>query len=121
LTDKDVSGDDSARKKLRTTLSDDERSTLTRILNKVKSPCGVQCAVCHDMEGGITPDGERIKDYAVLTATHGSGASNYDPEYAEYKRRGLDGDKTITPVKWKGNEENPFGLERKYDKNVGNE
>ena len=74
------------------------------------------------MEGGITPDGERIKDYAVLTSTHGSGASNFDPIFAEYKRTGKDYDKKTckinTNVKWRDNEENPFGLEKKYDDNV---
>ena len=110
LTDDDVSLDKKKRKELRTKLTDDERRTLNGILNKVKSPCGVECAVCHDMEGGIKPDGERELNYAVLTATHGSGASNFDPKYAEAKRRGED-DK----VKWKDNDENPYGRETKYD------
>ena len=71
------------------------------------------CVVCHDMEGGITPEGKRVKEYSVLTATHGSTAGNFDPEYAHLKRTGQD-----KKAKWQGNDENPLGIEKKYDKNV---
>ena len=122
LTTEDVSLDEKARKILKSKLNPEQLKERTSLLNKIKSPCGVECAVCHDMEGGITPDGERIKDYAVLTSTHGSGASNFDPAFAEYKRTGKDYDKktkTIkTDIKWHDSEENPFGKETKYDANV---
>lgn len=116
LTTKDVSSDNTERKRLRAELNDDDRMTLMSILNKVKSPCGVECAVCHDMEGGIKPDGERELNYAVLTATHGSGAGNYDPIYAFLKRQGKDAEAV-----YKGDETNKYGLEKKYDKNVKND
>ena len=58
------------------------------------------------------------KDYAVLTSTHGSGASNFDPKYAEYRRTGADRDKSKEVVKWNNDSDNPFGLETKYDANV---
>lgn len=118
LTTEDVSLDEKARKILKSKLTPEQLRERTSLLNKVKSPCGVECAVCHDMEGGITPDGERIKDYAVLTSTHGSGASNFDPKYAEYKRTGGDRDKSKEEVKWNNDSDNPFGLETKYDDNV---
>ena len=68
------------------------------------------------MEGGIKPDGERELNYAVLTATHGSGAGNYDPIYAFLKRQGKDAEAV-----YKGDETNKYGLEKKYDKNVKND
>jgi hypothetical protein len=71
LTAKDVSVDDTERKRLRRQLSVEQKEQLKRILNKIKSPCGIECAVCHDMEGGITPDGERVTEYFVLTTTEG--------------------------------------------------
>lgn len=112
ITDKDVSINDTERKFLRTTLSIEQNTQLKRILNKIKSPCGVECAVCHDMEGGITPEGERIKEYFVLTATHGATAGNFDPNYAQLMRTGQD-----NIAKWKNSDENPRGLETKYDDN----
>ena len=117
LIDEDVSLDAKARKALRTMLSPDQLKTLKSILNKVKSPCGVECAVCHDMEGGLTPEGKRELEYAVLTSTHGSGASNFDPKYAEYKRSGDDKDNKKPRVNWNGNSDNPYGRETKYDVN----
>lgn len=110
LTTLDVSVDENERKRLRKMLTAEQKNVLKSILNKVKSPCGVECAVCHDMEGGMTPEGERILNYSVLTATHGSTAGNFDPKYAEQKRNGND----VGQV-WKGNESNPFGRETKYD------
>ena len=109
----DVSLDDSLRMDLRKRLNKEQKAQLKSILNKVKSPCGVECAVCHDMEGGITPDGKRIKNYAVLTATHGSTKGNYDPIYAFLKRTGRD-----VEAIHNNNKDNPLGIERKYDKNV---
>ena len=62
---------------------------LKKELNKVKSPCGVECAVCHDRQGGIDKDsGKLVKDYAVLTAIHGATKKNYNPTYARLKRMG---------------------------------
>lgn len=118
LCNDDVSNDSKLRAYLRKQLTNEQEKNLKRILNKVKSPCGIECAVCHDMEGGITPEGERIKDYAVLTSTHGSGASNFDPKYAEYRRTGADRDKSKEVVKWNNDSDNPYGLETKYDANV---
>lgn len=118
LCNDDVSNDSKLRAYLRKQLTNEQEKNLKRILNKVKSPCGIECAVCHDMEGGITPKGERIKDYAVLTSTHGSGASNFDPKYAEYRRTGADRDKSKEVVKWNNDSDNPYGLETKYDDNV---
>jgi hypothetical protein len=112
LTAKDVSVDDTERKRLRRQLSVEQKEQLKRILNKIKSPCGIECAVCHDMEGGITPDGERVTEYFVLTATHGATAGNFDPRYAQMMRTGQD-----SKAKWKNSDENPKGLETKYDKN----
>ena len=112
----DVSLDKNARKALRASLTPEEAKMLRSVLNKVKSPCGVECAVCHDMEGGLKPDGGRELEYAVLTSTHGSGASKFDPKYAEYKRSGDDKKKDKPQVKWKGDNENPLGKETKYDK-----
>ena len=118
LCNDDVSNDSKLRAYLRKQLTNEQEKNLKRILNKVKSPCGIECAVCHDMEGGITPEGKRIKDYAVLTSTHGSGASNFDPKYAEYRRTGADRDKSKEVVKWNNDSDNPYGLETKYDANV---
>ena len=84
-------------------LRDDEAKT-------VKSPCGTKCAVCHDMEGGILPDGTRTFEYNVLTATHGALASNYNPEYSNRKRMGDD-----TAIYSK---DNPKGHFRKYSTNA---
>ena len=112
LTNEDVSLNDTLRKRLRQQLSVDDEKRLNSILNKVKSPCGVECAVCHDMEGGITPDGQRVTEYSVLTATHGSTAGNFDPIYAHLMRTGQD-----NKAKWHGDDKNPRGLETKYDKN----
>lgn len=106
-------------KVVRERLTEEQKKKLDSILRKVYSPCGRECAVCHDMQGGVTPDGQIVKDYVVLTATHGAGAGNYDAAYANAKRGGNDN------VKWKGREDNPFGIEKKYHKqnsaNISNE
>ena len=66
-------------------------AALKKELNKIKSPCGTVCAVCHDRKGGIDKEsGQRIKDYAVLTGIHGSTGSKYNPLYARLKRSGED-------------------------------
>lgn len=76
---------------------------LTQQLNKIKSPCGVTCAVCHDRKGGIVKGtNEHVKDYAILTAIHGSTMGNFNPEYAREKRMG---NHTIRYSK-----DNPYGL-----------
>jgi hypothetical protein len=72
-------------------LKDKELKELNSILNKIKSPCGIQCSVCHDISGGVTKDGKKnIKKYAILAATHGATAGNYNAEYATAKRNGED-------------------------------
>jgi hypothetical protein len=108
ITDEDVTLDTAKRRALKKELSPEVRKKLDRVLNKIKSPCGVECAVCHDMEGGITPDGERITNYAVLTAVHGSGAGNYNPGYALAMRMGRDRE-----AQW--SEENPRGHQTSFD------
>lgn len=76
---------------LRQILTQEQQKELKSILNKVKSPCGIKCSVCHDLSGGVTHDGKRgIKNYAILAATHGANASNYNPDYAAAKRNGDD-------------------------------
>lgn len=112
ITDEDTSVNDSKRISIRKTLSPDVKKNLNSLLNKIKSPCSRECSVCHDMEGGLTPNGEVIKDYVVLTATHGSTASNFDQDYADNKRNGNDN------VIWNNNIDNPHGKETKYDKNI---
>ena len=98
-----------AFKNLMSQLSPKEKDELKKILNKIVSPCGIKCAVCHDIEGGVTKDGKKgIKDYAVLAATHGATAGNYDATYADAKRRGDDS------VIYKNDKSNPHGREKKY-------
>lgn len=76
---------------LRKRLTQEQQKELKSILNRVKSPCGVKCSVCHDLSGGVTHDGKKnIKNYAILAATHGATAGNYNPEYASAKRNGDD-------------------------------
>ena len=48
LTTEDTSMDSNLRMALKNQLSEEDKTQLKRILNKVKSPCGVECAVCHD-------------------------------------------------------------------------
>ena len=86
------------------------------MINKIKSPCGVQCAVCHNMSGGVDikdlesyPNCEKIKDYTVLEATHGSTSDRYKTNYANAKRMGDDS------VSYE--EGNKYGLVTKYRKN----
>ena len=78
---------------------------LTKQLNKVQSPCGISCAVCHDRKGGIVKGtGEVVKNYAIITATHGATAKKFSPLYAHSKRVG-DPNAVYTP-------ENPHALWR---------
>lgn len=112
LTNVDTTLDKQARLKLRKQIKEtnpEMAKKLNSILNKIKSPCGTKCAVCFDMDGGITPDGKIVKDYAVLTATHGATYSNFDPNYANAKRNGIDN------VKWRNSDENPIGLDTKFN------
>lgn len=105
---------DKERKSIVSKLDPNQKDALDRLLNSVKSPCGVDCAVCHNMAGGVLDPADvndpekRINDYNVLTATHGAGAPNYDEAYATAKRGGRD------DVAWKKNTKNPHGLETKY-------
>ena len=96
------------RKKIRALLTQEQNKQLDSLLNKVKSPCGIKCSVCHDTNGGVYQDMNHIKDYAVLAATHGATASNYDAEYANAKRQGNDN------AIYKKNKNNPTGRELKY-------
>lgn len=65
---------------------------LNSMLSKIPSPCGIKCSVCHDMSGGVekgqenNPNAERIKNYSVLTAIHGSTSKNFSPTYAKIMR-----------------------------------
>lgn len=106
--DDEIPEDNRVRTKmLQNLLSPKEIKELNTLLKKIKSPCGVKCAVCHDLSGGVTKDGKKnIKNYAILAATHGATASNYNPDYASSKRNG---DDTV-----KYTDENPHGIERKY-------
>lgn len=96
------------REKIRSLLNDEQNKQLKTLLNKIKSPCGIKCSVCHDTHGGIYQNEKNIKNYAVLAATHGATASNYDNEYATEKRKGNDN------VIYKGNKNNKTGRETKY-------
>ena len=97
------------RKKIKGFFNDEQWKRLSKILNKIKSPCGTKCSVCHDTKGGVYGEREGIKDYSVLAATHGTTASNYDAKYAELKRQGRDSEAV-----YKGDTTNPNGRERKY-------
>lgn len=78
---------------------------LVKELNKIKSPCGISCAVCHDRRGGIIKGtNKHVKDYAIITAVHGSTGKKFSPLYAHSKRVG-DPDAKYT-------DENPNGLWR---------
>lgn len=96
------------RNEIRNLLNSEQLKSLNSILNKIKSPCGIKCSVCHDTNGGVYKDMNDIKEYAVLAATHGATATNYDSEYANAKRQGDDS------VIYKGDEKNKHGLETKY-------
>ena len=87
-------------------LSPELRAMRENEVKKLKSPCGTQCAVCHDMEGGLLPDGTRAMNYNVLTATHGALAANYNPDYSNAKRTGNDS------VEY--SKDNPHGYFQKY-------
>lgn len=83
--------------------------------NKIKSPCGTQCAVCHNTTGGVSEKDAKyspdkwtmIPNYTVLEATHGATSKNYNSEYANAKRNG-DDSAIYSP-------ENPRGRITKYD------
>ena len=88
---------------------------LKRQLNKIQSPCGISCAVCHDKKGGIVKDtGEQIRDYTIVTATHGSTGNKFSPEYAHKMRNG-DETAVYTKENPRGRWNNPSGF-GKYGK-----
>ena len=97
------------------TLPEELKMKIKSETNKIKSPCGTQCAVCHNTIGGVaekdakySPDKwTMIPNYTVLEATHGATSKNYKPEYANAKRNG--DDKAIYSP------ENPRGRVTKYD------
>lgn len=99
------------------TLSKEELKNIKKQTNKIKSPCGVQCSVCHNISGGVplkdakyTPDKWTIiKNYTVLEATHGATSNNYNATYANEKRHG--NDKAIY------NKNNKYGRLTKFMKN----
>lgn len=99
------------------TLSTEEKNKIKNIQNKIKSPCGTQCSVCHNMSGGVSlkdskynPDKwTMIKDYTVIEATHGATSNNYNVNYANEKRQGNDN------VIYSKN--NPYGRFKKFSKN----
>lgn len=89
--DEEMPQNNAQKAKLNKRIPDNVKDELKKILSKIKSPCGTKCAVCHDTEGGVTKDGkENVKNYAILTATHGALASNYNTDYANTKRQGDD-------------------------------
>ena len=98
------------------TLPEDKQKAIKKKLSTIKSPCGVKCAVCHNIGGGVSKveskygpeEWHMITDYTVLEAVHGSTSFNYNAKYAEAKRRGDD------TVKYSDN--NPYGLMKKYRK-----
>ena len=95
---------------LKSRITEEQNEELKKLLSKIKSPCGVKCAVCHDLSGGVTKDGQKnIKDYSILAAIHGPTGKNYKPEYAEAKRNG---DDSVVYSK-----DNPHGRITKYDTN----
>lgn len=79
-------------------LNDEQKKEIKLKTNKIKSPCGIKCAVCHNMTGGVPLELSKydsdkwkyIKNYTVLEATHGVTSSNYNPDYANAKRIGND-------------------------------
>ena len=90
---------------------------LKNIQNKIKSPCGTQCSVCHNMSGGVSLKDSKyssdkwnmIKDYTVIEATHGATSGNYNVDYANEKRKGND---NVIYSK-----DNPYGRFKKFSKN----
>lgn len=100
------------RKTIYDMLNGKQLKQLKSILNKIKSPCGIKCSVCHDTNGGVFENQKNIKDYAVLAATHGATASNYDDNYATQKRNGNDN------VIYKGDKTNKNGRITKYSTNA---
>ena len=99
------------------TLSTEEKNKLKNIQNKIKSPCGTQCSVCHNMSGGVSLKDSQyssdkwnmIKDYTVIEATHGATSGNYNVDYANEKRKGND---NVIYSK-----DNPYGRFKKFSKN----
>lgn len=98
------------------TLSTEENNKLKNIQNKIKSPCGTQCSVCHNMSGGVSLKDSKypsdkwnmIKDYTVIEATHGATSGNYNVDYANEKRNGND---NVIYSK-----DNPYGRFKKFSK-----
>ena len=96
-------------------LPEDLKRKIKSETNKIKSPCGTQCAVCHNTTGGVSEKESKyspdkwtmIPNYTVLEATHGATSKNYNAEYANAKRNG---DDTVIY-----SPENPRGRVTKYD------
>lgn len=97
-------------------LSEEQLSKIKEATRPIKSPCGVQCAVCHNTSGGVAKEDSKygpehwhmIKDYTVLEAVHGSSSSKYKSKYADEKRKGNDN------VRYSRN--NKWGAVRKFTK-----
>lgn len=97
------------------TLNIERKNKLKTVTNRIKSPCGTQCAVCHNMAGGVSLKDSKydsdkwkmIKDYTVLTATHGALGGNFNTDYANAKRMGNDN------VVY--SDDNKYGRNKKYD------
>ena len=93
----DYLSDDEISKILKS-LPETKRKQIKSITNKIKSPCGTQCAVCHNMVGGISQKDSKyspdkwtlIKNFTVLEATHGATSKNFKKDYAASKRLGDD-------------------------------
>jgi hypothetical protein len=94
----------------------EQKKKIVKYTNKIKSPCGAQCSVCHNMSGGVSLKDSKydpskwhmIKDYTVIEATHGSTMTNYKSDYANAKRQGNDN------VKY--SDDNPYGRFKKFSK-----
>lgn len=69
---------------------EDALKNLKKQMDTIKSPCGIYCAVCHNMVGGVSEDGNKtnIKDYTILTNTHGATKGNINVDYANALRQG---------------------------------
>lgn len=73
-----------------TVFGEDALKELKKQMDTIKSPCGIYCAVCHNMVGGVSEDGSEtnIKDYTILTNTHGATKGNLNVDYANALRQG---------------------------------
>lgn len=99
-------------------LTEEQKNEIKSVTNKIKSPCGVQCAVCHNMIGGISledstkdpSEWKMKKNFTVLEATHGATSGNFRSDYANAKRASND------TVEYDSN--NKYGRLKKFTKDI---